>query len=865
MQVKFFIKNKIFLSFISVSLALSHTLHAANQATPIDDKKFQIPKHSFSDEDVWDFEKQTFKQVNGSNYYGMLRQGLVSGVTLEVFNPKQSLEKSKLGVLTPDHSLQEIFEIQGMHAVNSINKNLHTIKILPFLVAGSSSKGDSIDNKLLVKEAELSSVVFLKPSHMETKNPPKAEEESKINYIIAGGFAKGGNAKNNILELQNGSYINMGVENTYSLRLNGAPYAVGGVAVWGNAIGNSLLAKKGSKIDIHTALFYTDAIGEFVLDERITHLVGGLAYNGRVENNKLNLNGVELTIHTPSGLYSSFAPAHIVGAFVDGDDKKSHSANKNTLVVDNFLLNLRVDGNTPVFYDAIFLANFFGGKTNKGNANANSIVLKDVPALKRIDKNVKVQGIYDFFSGYTLDGEANFNTLDVALKSPLQVSNSYLRQNSFGFYGAFASKGASNNTIKIRNNLTVIDGTQNPRDRVNIIAGRTLAGEANSNVIDFKNSQVSLPLFVYATTQENFEGSIHYPESAKYNKIHLDNVFGRRNIQSGIEAMNVENNQIVYYNVEAQSSGEMKDKESSVHIQATNLAQNNIFKAGNYWATSKLNVYSIRGEEESKNNQVILNNVGFNTDKIAEGSELILIGGVGNSAYHNFLSIKDLEIGAYDKEKDFVYIAASAIPNANSNLALSYDNTLYIGGDVSIDTQTSINALSGSIIRIPSYTGSKEDIITLPAPSLAQLTEDNHLVLEHSLKAKIVNNFEHYSFIYHSKDQEEGLSKREAFVKSLEAPINLSKEAQITLLLKKGEKSPKKGSQIALISSENGFGDINGNILDTAEINQLLKTLSLNQKTINYKKIPQLQQENLRIIPMTLSLGDDGKTIYGKI
>ncbi len=864
MRVKFFLKNKIFLSFISVALVFNSITYAANQAIPMGDKRFQIPKHSFPDEDVWDFENQTFKQVNGSNYYGMLRQGLVNDIILEVFNPKQSLQSAKLEILTPDHSLEEILEVQGMHAANSINKNLYPIKILPFLVAGSSLKGDSVDNKLLIKEAELSSVIFLKPSNIQTPNLPKTEGDSRINYIIAGGFAKEGNAKNNALELQNGSYINMGVENTYSLKLNGAPYAVGGIAIFGDAIGNSLLAKKGSKIDIHTAPFYRDAVGEFILDERITHLVGGLVYNGRVEKNKLKLNGVEFTIHAPSGTYSSFASAHIAGAFIDGDDKKSHSANKNTLVVDNFLLNLRVDGNTPVFYDAIFLANFFGGKTNKGNANANSIVLKDVPALKRMDKNVKVQGIYDFFSGYTLDGEANFNTLDIALKSPLQVSNSYLRQNSFGFYGAFASKGASNNTIKIRNNLTVIDGTQNPSDKVNIIAGRTLAGEANSNVIDFKNSQVSLPLFVYATTQENFEDSIHYPESAKYNKIHLDNVFGRRNIQSGIEAMNVENNHIVYYNVEAQSSGEMKDKESSVHIQATNLAQNNIFKAGNYWATSKLNVYSIRGEEESKNNQIIFKNVGFHTDKIAEGSGLVLIGGVGNSAYHNILSIQDLEIGAYDEEKDFVYIAASAIPNANSNLALSYNNTLYIGGDVSIDSQTSINALSGSIIRIPSYTGNKEDIITLPAPSLAQLTEDNHLILEHPLKAKVVNNFEHYSFIYHSKDQSKLLGG-EAFAKSLEAPINLSKEAQITLLLKKGEKAPQKGSKIALISSESGFSDMNGNILSAAEINQLLKTLSLNQKTINYKKIPQLQQENLRIIPMTLSLGDDGKTIYGKI
>lgn len=74
------------------------------------------------------------------------------------------------------------------------------------------------------------------------------------------------------------------------------------------------------------------------------------------------------------------------------------------------------------------------------------------------------------------------------------MSNSYLRHSGFGFYGAFASKDASNNTIKIRNNLTVINGTQNPSDRINIITGRTLAGEANFNVIDFKDSQASLPL-----------------------------------------------------------------------------------------------------------------------------------------------------------------------------------------------------------------------------------------------------------------------------------------------------------------------------------------------------------------------------------
>ncbi|MCE7089433.1 hypothetical protein LZV68_03040 [Campylobacter coli] len=787
MQVKFFLKNRIFLSFASVALIFNSVSYAASQAISIGDKRFQTPRHSFSNEEVWDFDDKTFKQINGTNYYGVFKQGLVSDITLEVFNPKQSLQGAKLESLTLNHSSEEILEVQSMHAANPMDKNLHPIKILPFLVTGSSLKGDSINNKLLIKEAELSSAVFLEPSDIKTKNPPKKEEKDKINYVISGGLAREGNAKNNTLELLDGSYINMGVENIYNLKLNGAPYAVGGLAIFGDAIGNSLLAQKGSKVDIHTASFYRDMVGEFILDERITHLVGGLAYNGKVEKNKLNLNGVEFNIHAPSGLYSSFAPVHIAGAFVDGNGKKAYDATKNTLVIDNFLLNLRADGKTPIFYNAIFLANFFGGKTNKEDANANSIVLKDVPALKRISKKVKVQGIYDFFSGYTLDGEANFN------------------------------------------------------------------------VIDFKDSQASLPLFIYATTQENFEGSIHYPEYAKHNKISLNNVFGRKDIRSGVEAMNVENNQVFYHNVEAQASGEGVNRESSVYIRAANLSKNNLFKASNYWATSMLNIYGIREVEESKNNQVIFNNVGFNTDRISEGSELILIGGVGKRVHHNLLSIQDLEIGAYDKEKDFIYIAASAIPDANSNLALSYGNTLYIGGDVSIHERSLLNVLSGSVIRIPNYTNNKADDITLPAPSLAQLTKDNHLILEQALRARVVNNFEHYSLIYHSNNQDK------PFIESLETPINLSEESQITLLLKKGEKAPEKGSKIALISSQNGFSGINGNAMNKSQLNQLLGRISKNPKTLNYKKIPQLQQENLRVVPLTLSLDNKGKVIYGEI
>lgn len=94
MQVKFFLKNRIFLALIFNSVS-----YAASQAISIGDKRFQTPRHSFSNEEVWDFDDKTFKQINGTNYYGVFKQGLISDITLEVFNPKQSLQGAKLEIL----------------------------------------------------------------------------------------------------------------------------------------------------------------------------------------------------------------------------------------------------------------------------------------------------------------------------------------------------------------------------------------------------------------------------------------------------------------------------------------------------------------------------------------------------------------------------------------------------------------------------------------------------------------------------------------------------------------------------------------------------------------------------------------------
>ncbi|KQI07115.1 hypothetical protein K777_10155, partial [Campylobacter coli CVM 41970] len=79
--------------------------YAASQAISIGDKRFQTPRHSFSNEEVWDFDDKTFKQINGTNYYGVFKQGLVSDITLEVFNPKQSLQLSLIHISEPTRLL----------------------------------------------------------------------------------------------------------------------------------------------------------------------------------------------------------------------------------------------------------------------------------------------------------------------------------------------------------------------------------------------------------------------------------------------------------------------------------------------------------------------------------------------------------------------------------------------------------------------------------------------------------------------------------------------------------------------------------------------------------------------------------------
>ncbi|CAM2781922.1 hypothetical protein [Helicobacter burdigaliensis] len=820
----------------------------------------KIGYECLENKDVWDYANNTHKKIEGKNYCSIKSNDSIKGATLIYDNPKILNDKQKLQIITPDVNTKLL--VRGTHSGYSSNEELRDIAYVPFVISAWSKMGNVSDNKLVLKAGELSSVYFVSPSDAKEVQVPKASKKGdSFNFLVTPALTQKGDSKNNSLILQKDAYVNMGVENTYNLDLNGAPYLVGGISFLGDSLNNSVLLEKGARVDFHPSLYKVNSDDDRVYDERMTHIVGGIAYNGDVSENKTSIQGSKFIVHGTLGSYSTSVVAHIAGGFVDVNDKKEHNALRNSLEIDGLDLDLKIDSKEMLqYYDALLFGEFFGGKTAQGKADNNKITLKSLNTYKKLKDGIKIQGLFEFYGGYSTKGSANYNSIDIDLRKPFALSETYLGESGFSFYGAYASSGASFNSVKIRNNLTEIDTIQNEdrtqklRDKISIVGARTLAGDANSNIIDFKDSQSALPLYVFAVDKEFFEGSYHYAQNAKNNKITLNNVFSRETIKSGIEAIQVEGNSIEYYNVEAQKSNTNKDRASGIFLYGLESAKNNKVNVGNYYSTSQVDIYGARGEVESYKNEFNFKNTKFASD--APKSGLYIIAGVGQSAYENTLSLVDVSLGDYKEEDgDEIYIAASGVPNAESNLALSYKNTLYIGGEFSKDDKVNINAISGSVIRIPFWQSPSGVSLTLPSPSLAQLSEDNHLITEAKLEAKVVNNFEHFSFIYKKKDSK-------SFVKSLGFPINLSLAADFNLYVPKGVAKPQ--NKIALLESQEGFADMNGNPLNRADLLKSIEAINQSNNKAEVGKIAGFHKENFTKYKLNLSLSEDGKIIYGE-
>lgn len=363
-------------------------------------------------------------------------------------------------LLTPDMREDEVLSFKARHGVNTADHSIKTVRVLPFLITVKTDHADASYNKLILEQGELSSVFYLKPKDTHIKNPSNSKSNQRMNFLMSSTFTHYGNASYNQTILQKDAHISMGVENTYDLALNGAPYLIGAIATYEDSTNNSLNIEAGSSVEFFTSLPKKDKNGNNTFDERITHLVGGLAYQGNVKNNKIFIKDANMIIHGPSKAYASSAAAHISAGYIDSGTDKNFQASKNLLDIDGFNLDMYMNHDKqPLAYNSILFADFWGGKTEQGQALDNTINLKDIKNLKKDknNENIFAQALFNFYAGASNNGEANYNTLNIELKHPLEIANNFLGYNQHSFYGGFATKGANHNTINIKNDLTTTD------------------------------------------------------------------------------------------------------------------------------------------------------------------------------------------------------------------------------------------------------------------------------------------------------------------------------------------------------------------------------------------------------------------------
>lgn len=181
----------------------------------------------------------------------------------------------------------EVLSFKARHGVNTADRSIKTVRVLPFLITAKTDHADASYNKLILEQGELSSVFYLKPKDTHIKNPSNSKSNQRMNFLMSSTFTHYSNASYNQTILQKDAHISMGVENTYDLALNGAPYLIGAIATYGDSTNNSLNIEAGSSVEFFTSLPKKDKNGNNTFDERITHLVGGLTYQGNVKNNKI--------------------------------------------------------------------------------------------------------------------------------------------------------------------------------------------------------------------------------------------------------------------------------------------------------------------------------------------------------------------------------------------------------------------------------------------------------------------------------------------------------------------------------------------------------------------------------------------------
>lgn len=569
-------------------------------------------------------------------------------------------------------------------------------------------------------------------------------------------------------------------------------------------------------------------------------------------------NGGDIVAQGPEISYSTIGVFNIIGADVNSRFGKKSIAKYNKVLINNLFLDSKTYSEKKKNnYSAIVFGNIMGARMlGKGDVLNNSIVVNDIESYSE-EETHQIQGYFSFYGGMTDDGEANNNSVEIELKTPLNMQKNFIGKHIYNFYGGYATQGASNNIIKIKNNFSKINTSENYNDKAIIMAARTLKGKANNNQITLESLAANLPLYIYATAKTTAYGNDFCADEANNNKINLIKTQSHRSLISVIEAKNVKNNKIIYNEVGSFSHSNSFKRNSVALIRGFEIADSNIIDINNYSSNSGNNALLTLGEKEAVNNKVLIEDATFGVNSGLDQGMLKIFGGVGEKTHNNILSLKNIILDKFNKDERSVFIAASAVPYGETKNAKSYNNTLYIGGNFETYQGSYIDVLSGAAYyTINEDTYSKSSF----APSMANLTKGNHLILDISyMDSRVVNNFEDYSFIISSMTD-----KTEPLLRAFDLPINLSNEAKFNLLV--SDIDLFKGEKLIAIESKNGFADINGNIITNKdELDDLLEKINKNKQNFNYKKIPNLKNIALKKIHFKLVSSENLKTLYMEV
>ncbi|SUW94104.1 periplasmic protein [Campylobacter jejuni] len=234
-----------------------------------------------------------------------------------------------------------------------------------------------------------------------------------------------------------------------------------------------------------------------------------------------------------------------------------------------------------------------------------------------------------------------------------------------------------------------------------------------------------------------------------------------RNLTVLTEAKEASYNTINYNNVQSITDASNIDKGSKIIIRALDKANHNTIDIKNYSSNAADNAYLIMAYNEAAYNKIIINDTLFGVASDKREGILSIIAGLSNNGHDNTLIINNLNLDEY-KNNNSIFIAPSAITGLSE--AKSYNNTLYIGGNLNIFKNTFIDILAGALVHYEDNYSASNAI----APSDISLSKNNRLILNTKVEARIINNFEHYYLIVSNKINTTSL------LKSYDAPINIS-------------------------------------------------------------------------------------------